>query len=75
MQRGLSKILPYKTKHCKFIPVDGINFLNIAKNIDYYFSTSPNINEKIYNKLKQNNKLHSLLLGPLLVPIKWFPLS
>ena len=72
LQRGLSKILPYKTKHCKFIPVDGINFLNLTKNIDYYFSTSPNINEKIYNKLKQNNKVHSLLLGPLLVPIKWF---
>ena len=31
LQRGLSKILPYKTKHCKFIPVDGINFLNLEK--------------------------------------------
>ena len=72
LQRGLNTVLPYETKHCKFIPKDGIDFLNPTKNVDYFFSTSPNIDEHIFRKLKQINKTKTILLGPVFVPIFWF---
>ena len=72
LQRGLNTVLPYNTKQCKFIPKDGIDFLNMTKNVDYFFSTSPNINERIFRQLKKFNKTKSIILGPVFVPIFWF---
>ena len=41
----------------------------MTKNVDYFFSTSPNINERIFRQLKKINKTKSILLGPVFIPI------
>ena len=71
LQRGISKVLPYETKYCKFIPADEINPKNI-KYIDYFLITLPTMNEKIYGKWIKIKRVNSLLLGPNFVPISWY---
>ena len=71
LQRGISKVLPYESKYCKFIPANGI-YPNDIKNIDYFFITLPSMNENIYNKWIKINRVNSLLLGPNFVPNDWF---
>jgi len=71
LQRGISKVLPYEAKYCKFIPADGI-YPNDIKNIDYFFITLPSMNEKIYDKWIKINRVNSLLLGPNFVPYNWY---
>ena len=58
LQRGISKVLPYETTYCKFIPYNGI-YPNDIKNIDYFFITAPSINEKIYDKWIKINRVIS----------------
>jgi hypothetical protein len=70
LQRGISKVLPYEAKYCKFIPADGI-YPDDIKNIDYFFITSPSMNDKIYNEWIKINRVNSLLLGPNFVPYNW----
>ena len=72
LQRGISKILPYETQYCKFFPVDSINITNLTKNIDYFYISYPNINEKSYNECLFKNKANTLILGPSFVPNNWF---
>ena len=71
LQRGISKVLPYESKYCKFSPANGI-YPNDIKNIDYFFITLPSMNENIYNKWIKINRVNSLLLGPNFVPNDWF---
>ena len=71
LQRGISKVLPYESKYCKFIPANGI-YPNDIKNIDYFFITLPSMNENIYNKWIKINRVNSLLLGPNFVPNDWY---
>ena len=72
LQRGISKVLPYETKYCKFIPTERINITNLTNNIDYFYISLPNINEKIFNECLFNNKAKTLILGPSFVPNNWF---
>jgi len=53
---GMSKVLPYETAYCKFIPANGI-YPNDIKYIDYFFITSPSMNEKIYDKWIKINRV------------------
>ena len=45
---------------------------NDIKYIDYFFITSPSMNEKIYDKWIKINRVNSLLLGPNFVPNDWY---
>ena len=69
--RGISNVLPYETKYCKFIPSNGIYPKDI-KYIDYFLFTAPSINEKIYDKWIKHKRINSLLLGPNFVPNNWY---
>ena len=71
LQRGISKVLPYESKYCKFIPADGI-YPNDIKNIDYFLISFPSKNEKIYDEWIKINRVNSLLLGPDFVPQNWY---
>ena len=71
LQRGISKVLPYETKYCKFIAVDGI-YPYDKKNIDYFYMSNPSMEEKTYDKWNEIKRADSLLLGPTFVPSNWF---
>ena len=72
LQKGISKVLPYESKYCKFIPFDGINITNLPSNIDFFYISYPSITEQSYMKCLHENKLKKIILGPVFVPANWF---
>ena len=72
IQKAISKVLPYQTKKCIFFPINRIYPINIRKEINFYFMTSPGMRESTFEKWKSYNRAQSLLLGPCFVPNRWF---
>ena len=71
---SLSKVLPYETKNCKFMPVKQIDPTEETINkkyVDYFLLCDPIMEEQTYDKWKFYNKTHSLLLGPAFLPHDW----
>ena len=77
LAKGLSQILPYKTKNCKFIPSRSISPINGKNKSDYFYLPVPRLGEGGFNEWNKINRSHSLLLGPCYVPIFWraFPIQ
>lgn len=77
LQKGISKVLPYQTKKCLFVPVDGIEPTKNKKNVDYFYLSFPCMIEQTYDLWKHYNRTNSLLLGPCFVPNHWsrFPVN
>jgi len=75
LQKAISKVLPYETRHCKFIPANGIYITNLPKKINYFYLSYPQISEKDFNESLINNMAKNLLLGPSFAPsnMKKFP--
>ena len=69
--RGISRALPYENKDCKFIPLKEINFFNLNKHFNYYYISYPFIKQMHFEKLRENNMVQTLLLGPNYVPVNW----
>ena len=67
---GISKALPYETKYCKFVPLDGI-YPSDKKEIDYYYFPYPSMGENTYEEWKNIQRANSLLLGPAFIPANW----
>ena len=77
LQKGIRKVLPYKTKKCSFIPVNGIYPTKEKKDVNYFFLSFPCMREYIFDKWKFYKRANSLLLGPCFVPNYWskFPMN
>ena len=77
LQKGLSKVLPYKTKKCRFIARERIYPTRKRKEINYFFKTAPCMSEKTFERWKSYKRAHALLLGPCFVPNFWsrFPMD
>ena len=77
LQKGISKVLPYKTKKCRFIPRDGIRPTRNREEINYFFKTSASMSERAFERWKFYKRAHTLLLGPCFVPNFWsrFPMD
>ena len=71
LTKNIYEVLPYETKFCKFIPIEGI-YPDISQKTNYFYIPYPLMDEKTYDKWKNINKANSLLLGPCFVPISWF---
>ena len=74
LQYSISKVLPYETKNCKFMPVKEIEPTNetiYKKEVDYFLISDPVMEEQTYDKWKFYNKTNSLLFGPIFLPHIW----
>ena len=71
LTKNIYEVLPYETKFCKFIPIEGI-YPDISQKTNYFYKPYPLMDEKTYDKWKNINKANSLLLGPCFVPFSWF---
>lgn len=76
-QKGIAKILPYRTKNCLFIPSNTISLKNAKNNSNYFYISAPYFDKNIMEKWKKINRCNDLLLGPNYVPVFWsaFPIQ
>ena len=70
LTKSISKVLPYQTKFCQFVPINGI-YPNISKNIDYIYKSYHLMDENTYDEWIKIKRANILLLGPCFVPNVW----
>ena len=70
--KGIYEILPYNVSKCIFIGSNDIYPINSKNKTDYFYISFPHFGEKIYNEWIRINGTNKLILGPNLVPNRWF---